>query len=270
ELARCWTNIEYGMRELSNKDGVTELEAFAWDKETNTTSSQRFTVRHKRDTRNGSYDITDQRDIYELGANNGARRMRARILAILPSDLVQAAEEKCRQTLEGGSQKPMADQVREMTSAFQERFQVTGEMIERLIGKKRGDFLPEDITRLRGVFKSLKDGMAQVSDFFGNPEIADPKADGKKDGNKPPAASNDNKPPAATKPSGGSRRKSNKATTTKKDGEGEQQDQPAQETQDDNPAAEQEQEQTAEQQSGDGATTGSGEDDDFDGMFDND
>lgn len=30
-LASAWGNIDYGMRELSNKDGVTELEAYAWD-----------------------------------------------------------------------------------------------------------------------------------------------------------------------------------------------------------------------------------------------
>jgi hypothetical protein len=30
ELARCWGNIDYGLRELSNQPGVSEMEAYAW------------------------------------------------------------------------------------------------------------------------------------------------------------------------------------------------------------------------------------------------
>ncbi|HDY6515851.1 TPA: hypothetical protein RRC01_006467, partial [Pseudomonas aeruginosa] len=36
ELARCWGNIEYGIRELSRQQGNSEMEAYAWDLETNT------------------------------------------------------------------------------------------------------------------------------------------------------------------------------------------------------------------------------------------
>src|SRR5437868_1985943 len=36
ELARGWGNIEYGIRELSQRDGESEMEAYCWDLETNT------------------------------------------------------------------------------------------------------------------------------------------------------------------------------------------------------------------------------------------
>ena len=102
ELARSWGNIDFGLRELSRKDGVSEMEAYAWDLETNTKSAQRFTVRHVRDTRQGQKVLTDERDIYELTANQGGRRLRARILAVIPPDLVDAAVEECRRTMAGG------------------------------------------------------------------------------------------------------------------------------------------------------------------------
>lgn len=91
ELARVWGNIDYGIRELSRKDGVSEMESYAWDLETNTSSSQKFSVKHWRDTQSGGYELKDERDIYELTANQGARRLRARLLAILPPDLVDGA-----------------------------------------------------------------------------------------------------------------------------------------------------------------------------------
>ena len=48
------------------KDGVSTVAAFAWDVETNTRREVVFQVALKRDTRKGSYQLTDNRDIYEL------------------------------------------------------------------------------------------------------------------------------------------------------------------------------------------------------------
>ena len=81
ELARCYGNMDYGIKELSHEDGRSEMQAYAWDLETNTISSQNFTVEHIRETRYGNNKLTSQRDIYEKTANDGARRLRSRILA---------------------------------------------------------------------------------------------------------------------------------------------------------------------------------------------
>lgn len=177
-IASAWGNIDYGMRELSNKDGVTELEAYAWDLETNTLTTQRFTVHHRRDTRSGGYALTDQRDIYELGANMGARRMRARILAVLPADIVKAAEDKCRQTLAGGGGVPISERVKKMLAAF-EPFGVNKKRIESYLGKKLDDVLPDDIVTLTGVFNAIRDGSTTVAEAFDAkteaPQLTDPK-----------------------------------------------------------------------------------------------
>ena len=87
-LAQNWGNIDYGSIELEQKDGKSEMMAYAWDLETNTRVTKIFGVEHKRDTRNGSYALTDSRDIYEATANFGARRMRACILGVIPASVL--------------------------------------------------------------------------------------------------------------------------------------------------------------------------------------
>lgn len=47
ELARCWGNIDYGIKELSQDDGKSEMQAYAWDLETNAQSVQNFTNPHQ-------------------------------------------------------------------------------------------------------------------------------------------------------------------------------------------------------------------------------
>jgi len=166
ELARCWGNLDYGLRELSNRDGVSEMEAYAWDMETNTMSSQRFTVRHLRDTTHGAKELTAQRDIYEIGANMGARRLRARILALIPDDLVEAATQQCRATIAGQGGGTMADKIKGMVSAFSGRG-VSVAMLEDYMGHRLDRTTPDELAELLGVFQALKDGQAKVGDYFG-------------------------------------------------------------------------------------------------------
>ena len=48
ELARCWGNIDFGIKELSQDNGKSEMQAYAWDLETNTMSVQNFTNPHAK------------------------------------------------------------------------------------------------------------------------------------------------------------------------------------------------------------------------------
>jgi hypothetical protein len=165
-LARCWGNISYGIRELSRREGESEMEAYAWDMETNTESSQKFTVKHLRDKQGGAQVLTDERDIYEIGANMGARRLRARILAIIPGDIEEAALERCRQTMAGNSDIPLADRVRKMVSEFA-KLGVKSSHLEKRVGKPLADLLGDDLAELAGIYKSIRDGMSKATDWFG-------------------------------------------------------------------------------------------------------
>jgi hypothetical protein len=166
-LAANWGNVDYGIRELSRKEGVSEMEAYCWDLETNTMSSQKFTVRHIRDTRGGGRALTDERDIYELTANMGARRLRARILAILPADLVQAAVDECGRTLAGGNGIPMADRIRKMLTAFK-ALGVPAPLVEKRLGHPLDNLSGDELADLTKIHNSLRDNMSKLGDWFGD------------------------------------------------------------------------------------------------------
>lgn len=165
ELARCWGNIQYGILELSNRDGVSEMQAFAWDLQTNVKSVQNFTVKHERHTKTGSYTLNDPRDVYELTANQAARRLRARILAVLPPDLIEAAVVACKNTKAGKSDVPFEDRIKKMVAAFG-KLGISTDHIEQRYSCKISAILPDQLTELIGIHNSIKDNVAAPSDFF--------------------------------------------------------------------------------------------------------
>lgn len=166
ELARCWGNIEYGIRELSRSEGKSEMQAFAWDMETNTLSTQNFTVSHIRDKRGGGAKLTDERDIYEITANMGARRLRARILAVLPPELVDDAVAACMETRTSNIKQNLQDNLRKMMQAMS-GLGVTGEMLTGYLGHDVMQSTPDEVSDLRGVYEAIKNGMGKVGDYFG-------------------------------------------------------------------------------------------------------
>lgn len=171
ELARCWGNIDYGIKELSQDDGKSEMQAYAWDMETNTISTQNFTNPHMREVGKQSTKLTSQRDIYENNANMGARRLRSRILAVLPSDFVEEAIEMCKRTLAGKSDVPLIDKVKKMVTGFS-KYGVTREMIEKRLGHTIEAVSPDEFVEYVGIFNSLKDGMSKVAEWFDAPKEA--------------------------------------------------------------------------------------------------
>ena len=74
-LVQNWGNASFGIRELEQRNGESTVETFAWDIETNTKQVKTFQVKHERHTKKGKYSLEDPRDIYELTANQGARRL---------------------------------------------------------------------------------------------------------------------------------------------------------------------------------------------------
>ena len=165
-IAQNWGNVDYGVIEISSQDGNSEMMAYAWDLETNTRVTKIFSVKHWRDTKQGGYALKDVRDIYELTANFGARRVRACILGIIPGDIVDAAVKQCRKTLTGSYKKPLEDRFRSMIAAFDDEFMVSQAQIEEYLGGGMKSFTENDFTRMQGVYRSLRDEMSKPSDWF--------------------------------------------------------------------------------------------------------
>lgn len=166
-MAQNWGNLDYGIIELEQKAGESQVMAYAWDLETNTRQTKIFSVPHIRSTKKGNITLTDPRDIYELVANQGARRVRACILGVIPGDVIDSALAQCNATLmndNGGV--PLVDLVRQVTGTFQNEYGVTVQMLEKFIGCKSESFSMNNLIRLKRVYKSLKDGMAKREDYF--------------------------------------------------------------------------------------------------------
>lgn len=173
-IAQSWGNLDFGIVELEKRrsvgtiPGESTMMAYCHDLETNTRTTKIFSVSHKRDTKAGSYALDDERDIYEIAANNGARRLRACILGVIPADVVEAAVEQCEKTMEGG-QGPLIDRVRSVVLGFAD-LGVTQEMIEKRLGHKIEVTTEAELVKLRQIGTSIRDNFADRSEFFDLPE----------------------------------------------------------------------------------------------------
>jgi len=170
-LAANWGNLKYGLREMAQRPGESDVEAFAWDLETNVYVSRSFVVKHRRMARGSYTDLEDPRDIYEMVANYGQRRVQACILEVIPGDITDAAIDQCNKTLAGGSDEPIEDRVRAIVVAFA-NYGVTQKMIETRLGHKLEATIEPELVILRQIYQSLKDGVAKREDFFTLGEVS--------------------------------------------------------------------------------------------------
>lgn len=174
-LARAWGNMDFGVDEIESRDGSTTIKAYCWDLETNVSDEKTFTVPHTRTTKKKTYALTDSRDIYEAVANQGARRKRACILAVLPGWYVDAAIETCNKTLEESMKnngQSIEGRVQNMIAKF-EAFGITGEQISAKAGKPLDKLNAQDLVKLSRLYSAINDGFVKPSAAFGEQEEKD-------------------------------------------------------------------------------------------------
>jgi hypothetical protein len=171
-LAECvqrgWGNMIAGVKTVERTAHDSLMIAYAWDIETNAYYSTEFRVAHTRDTKGGKKDLIEERDIYEMEANQAARRVRTCILKLVPADVIDAAVEQCARTLAA-----KVGDIAKARAAMLETFKalgVTQEMIEKRLGHRIESIEPGEIVTMRGVFNSLRDNMATIEDYFEVPK----------------------------------------------------------------------------------------------------
>ena len=163
-IARNWGNIKYGFRCLERSRGHSLLQAYAYDLESNVPVERIFEVKHVRDTRQGPKPLTDERDIYELEANQAQRRVRACLEALMPADVLESCEDAIRRTLEAKADTS-PDGIKKMLEMF-EKFGVNKKMIEARIQRKIESITAAQMVGMRSVYNSLKDGMSSPDSWF--------------------------------------------------------------------------------------------------------
>jgi hypothetical protein len=167
ELARCWGNIQYGLVELRRDDefAQSEMQAWAWDMESNERVSTTFIVPHARWAQNKAQKLSDFRDIYENNSNNGSRRLREMIFSVLPVWYIEQAKDLCTTTLKHGGGVPLAQRVAQATSAYQARG-ITTDQLEQNRGRKVADWTDMDLAQLEILYQSLERGEVTPSEAF--------------------------------------------------------------------------------------------------------
>lgn len=163
-IARHWGNLDFGIKELEQRNGESSVIAYCWDLEKNVRETKTFKVKHERKARGTINKLTDPRDIYELVANQGARRLRSCILGVIPGDVIETAEKQCQITLNATADLS-AEGIKKLVTAF-ESFKVTKEHIEKNIGCHIEAINAAQVVNLRNIYTSLKDGMSKPWDWF--------------------------------------------------------------------------------------------------------
>ncbi|MFF7313378.1 hypothetical protein [Streptomyces sp. NPDC008137] len=170
ELARCWGNIHHGLNELRRDDtaGESEMQAWAWDLESNERASTTFVVPHVRFTKtSGRKPLEDPRDVYENNTNNGARRLREMIFSVLPDWYREQAKEVANYTLENGQgDRPRSQRIADAIATF-ERIGVTVEQLEEnRAGRKSDKWTNLDLAQLQIIFQSIERGEVTLEEEF--------------------------------------------------------------------------------------------------------
>lgn len=163
-IAQNWGNIQFGIQELEQQGGESTVKAYAWDVESNTRQEKVFRVPHRRVGRQGPRRAEDGRDIYEAVANQGARRLRACILGVVPGDVVEAAMEQCEETLAAAADASPAalDRLAEALAACG----VNRGQVEARLGCPLEAATPAQVVQLGKIRNSLHDGMSKPGDWF--------------------------------------------------------------------------------------------------------
>ena len=170
-MAQAWGNLDFNTVILEQRENESVCLSYCWDVETNTRASRSFIVPHKISTKQGEKVLTDPREIYELAANQGARRLRACILSIIPGDIVDEAIMACNETLAGRNKQPLIDRLRELTDRLMTYHSVPLSSIEKYFGYPLDSFTEMDGATLQGIYTALRDGAANREDYFQLPKL---------------------------------------------------------------------------------------------------
>lgn len=168
ELARCWGNIDYGIRELRRDDaaGQSEMQAWAWDQETNVRSTRSFIVPHERMARKERQKLTDLGDIANNNNSVAARAVRETIFTVLPVWFRDEAEATAARTLQDGGGKTLSQQIADAVKHYAEMFNVTAAQLEERLERPRSEWTATDLGFLRTLAGEMSRGEKRVDSEF--------------------------------------------------------------------------------------------------------
>ena len=176
-MAQAWGNLDFGIIELEQKNGESTVMAYCWDLETNARQTKIFAVPHIRyNKEKGNVRLSDPRDVYEMVANSGARRLRACILGIIPGDVQDDAIEECNKTLAGQNKTPLVDRIKKMVDAFGE-IGVTQEDLKKRLQHAVVECTERELISLGSVYNAINDGIHPKNQYFDVKDVGESATD---------------------------------------------------------------------------------------------
>lgn len=164
-IAQNWGNIKFGWKEVSRGNGVSQIEAYAWDMENNVYHpAGPFEVRHVRDTKYGKKPVTEERDIYELCANMASRRMRSCMERVIPRYVISRAVDQIKKTLQSNVDVT-PDSIAKLVAAF-DKLGVSRAQIEKRILRHVDAITAPQVVHLRTIYKSIAEGLSTTEQWF--------------------------------------------------------------------------------------------------------
>lgn len=178
-LLSAWGNAEAGWVEISRdydkkEECSTSLcKAFCFDKENNLYREISFSVKHWRDLKDeegrkgkkNGYALVDERDIYEMNANQASRRIRACIFQVIPEWLRSEALDEVKKAMEKGDGRDPNEVFRSLQAEFL-KYGVTRDRLEKFLGHTIEETNRAEIRNLGEIFNAIEDGEARVRDYF--------------------------------------------------------------------------------------------------------
>ena len=173
EAARIWGNIRYGLEVTYDDDENRGVRAYAYDMETNVKVTmedsfgkliQRKIYANGRGTGETKWKVADERELRELTNRRGAICIRNCILQVIPSDIVDNVRNACEVTLRRQAESNRDEATKKIVAAFQS-VNVSVKMIENFIGHAIAEATADELTELRKIFISIRDGNSAWSEY---------------------------------------------------------------------------------------------------------
>jgi hypothetical protein len=154
-----------------DQHGQSEMQAFAWDVEKNTRIASTFIVPHARDAGRKVVALTELRDIYENNTNNGSRRVREAIFAVLPPWFVERAKDLCNETIAAGKEgETLPQRIAAAVKAFAGGG-ITQDQLERKMTRPVSAWTEHDVAQLEVIFNSLRRGEVTKEEEFPSDQV---------------------------------------------------------------------------------------------------
>lgn len=174
-LSSLWRHLRVGVRiSGEDKDGY-DLEAMAWDMQSNSWLLLPYRVSKWEAPRGGggAMLLGEQRMLQRLQA--GISKVRRNVtLAMIPAHIKAAYEKQVREIIAGGplTARPAEAKLKDMLADFGQFTIADGVTVglphlEAYVGKAAAEWTGQDLSELRALFTALEDGMTTVAEAFG-------------------------------------------------------------------------------------------------------